>query len=184
MASVTKIVGTGTNQTRSGSVQSWADPTNITADDANRSQTSDLQNLGHSDWLEGTMSGNVFAIAANQQIDGIEVDIEWKINSTGSGDSEIDEVHLVSSLGDSNTKTGDGTGDASETYKTDTFGGATDTWGLSLTPAVVNATSFGVRASWAETDNGNGKRQEVDYISITVHHSDAPQSNKQHMVIE
>lgn len=177
MASVTKIVGVGSNETRTGSYTGWAASrvSRITVDDGSQADSDgDLQNLGYTDWLQGIMSGNEFAIAADQQIDGIEVILD-DVSCNGNPDNQQGEdMYLVSSLGDSNVIDTGSEVTITETKTTHTLGGPTDTWGLSLTPSVVNASSFGVRWAVIETANSNGKKSAVDSVKITVYHSDAP----------
>jgi len=171
MASVTKFVGTGANTARGGSSVSWSSPGNVTANDGSVSDVDeDLKDLGYTDYLTATMSGNVFAIAGDQVIDGVEVEVEIFVNGTSSGRSEVEDLILVSSLGDGDDKGDDYQLTTTPTIRT--YGGAADTWGLALTPAVVNATSFGAKLAVLEALNGNGKRPRVDFIRITVYHSD------------
>ena len=53
--------------------------------------------------------------------------------------------------------------------QTDSFGGASDLWGRSWTPADVNDSGFGVALyATASGDNGNGY---VDYVQVTVYYT-------------
>lgn len=173
MASVTKIVGTGAVLARAGSGQSWVESRidRLTANDGSPADTGDVQNLAYTNYAHGTMSGNVFAIAADQQIDGVEVKIDWSANGTSDGQNDVESVILTSSLGDGDNKSDGYTLTTTQVLRT--YGSPTDTWGLALTPAVVNGTDFGVKAATEDTLDGNAKRAQIDYIEITVYHSDA-----------
>lgn len=48
------------------------------------------------------------------------------------------------------------------------YGGANDTWGLSLTPAIVNSASFGVQIQ-LKTGIGSAKYLYVDYCTLTAY---------------
>ena len=175
MASVAKIVGTGANETRGGGgIDTWTNPGNCTADDAVVTYTGDLTSTGYTDYLKATMNGNVFAIAADQQIDGIVVELGDLDTLDGEGDARIGEVILISSLGDGNDNTDLYVLNTGSLPATRSYGSSSDLWGLALTPAVVNGTDFGVKLSIENTTGANAKKPEVDFIRITVHHSDAP----------
>lgn len=63
-----------------------------------------------------------------------------------------------------------GTGQLSGTSETwIQFGGAGDTWGLTLTPADVNAPGFGAALA-LRTASGQTGRAEVDAIEMRVHY--------------
>lgn len=180
MTTTTKFVGTGANLARAGSTDSISNPGNCTADDGTfTGLTGDLDANSYTDYLHGTMAGNLFAIAADQQIDGIEIEIEMQLN--GSATTRVDSVILTTSLGDGDEKSDSYFLTTSPVART--YGGASDKHGLALTPAVINAGSLGVKISWLETAGANGKRPEVDYIKITIHHSDAPASGGQAIMI-
>lgn len=182
MASVTKLVGAGANSARAGSSQSWSNPGNVTANDGSVAVTNgDLTNLGYTDYLVATMSGNPFAIASDQHIDGVEYEVEWSVNSTDSGRCDVESVIPTSTLGDGNNLTDNYQLTSTPTVRT--YGGATDTGGLALTPAVVNDPSFGAKLAVIEALNDNGKRPQVDFVRITVYHSDAPQTSNKMMVL-
>lgn len=182
MPSVTKIVGAGANSARAGSSVSWASSGNVTADDGSVAEVGgDLQNLGYTDYLVATMGGNPFAIASDQKIDGVEYEVEWSLNGTSGGQSVVEDVIPTSTLGDGTNLTD--SYQLTTTPTTRTYGGASDTAGLALTPAVVNDPTFGVKLSCVETLNGNGKRPQVDFVRITVHYSPAPVSDGSAMMV-
>ncbi|HZG51695.1 MAG TPA: hypothetical protein VEZ40_06135 [Pyrinomonadaceae bacterium] len=50
------------------------------------------------------------------------------------------------------------------------YGGASDLWGMTLTPSEVNDAAFRVKFKVVD-DNGDGVTVYVDYISVTVHYT-------------
>lgn len=116
-----------------------------------------------------------FAIAADQQIDGITVEVEKKCTHNSAGKFAKDNsVRLViggtisgSNLADTSTKWG--TTDAYATY-----GGASNLWGLTPTYADINGSTFGVVFSSAITaDDKTSVVGSVDHIRITITHTTA-----------
>lgn len=170
MPSVTKIVGAGSVVARSGSARTWVDPGYVTADDGSYTALNgDLYWSGdYTDFLEGVMTGNLFSISADQEIDGVEIAFEHRVDSH-NGAQEVDIIRLVSSLGNGDDKS-DATDIATETPTLRTYGGPTDLHGLALTPAVVNASSFGFELSLV-THDGNSHIAMIDYMQITVYYS-------------
>lgn len=127
-----------------------------------------------SHYLKATNFG--FAIAADQQIDGILVEIERNCNVNGAGRFTKDSiVKLViggtvsgSNLADTATKWP--TSDAYASY-----GGASSLWGLTPTYSDINGSTFGVVLSTTSDDDNfkGGTIASVDHIRITITHSTA-----------
>ncbi len=171
MTATTKIVGTGSSAARSGSAVSWSNTGNVTADDSTDATAGDINNGGYTNYLVGTMSGNVFAIPSDHVIQGVEIEFEHSLNSVADGTQVVDSIQLVSSLGNGDDK-GDQADITTATPTVRTYGGSSDRHGLDLTPAVVNGGDFGFRLSIAEgTGSGNGKQARVDFFRITVYHA-------------
>ncbi len=109
-------------------------------------------------WAEFTFTG--FSIPAGDDIDGIVVTPKYRTASTNStialrdGGAQLGSKALPQNTGPSNC---DGT-------STLAIGGATDTWGASLTPAQIND-GIQVRITMGNPNI------DLDNIQLTVHHS-------------
>jgi len=57
---------------------------------------------------------------------------------------------------------------------TPTYGNSTDLWGTTLTPADVNASTFGVRLKVKNNSTTTSNTASVDYISVTVYYEPIP----------
>ena len=109
-----------------------------------------------------------FGIPAGATIDGVEVEVERRCFAGSAIDSTI---RLRSTSG---TLMGENKGDGTAwpgTATIRTYGGPTDKWGATLTPAVVNSSAFGVfvscQATAADTDVG------VDFVRMTIYYTES-----------
>ena len=164
------LCGTGSNVVRSGSGDNWSNPNNITYEDTLHKANSTPSDGEYSDWLTATNFG--FSIPSDQQIDGIEVLIDCKANYNDR--DYIVDLYLY----DGSSQLGNDNGN--DTYlqssQTDlTFGGATDTWGASLTPTIVNDSGFGVQIC-DKNDNTFSGYPYMYYVKMKVYYSPAPVS--------
>lgn len=146
--------GTGENLDRSG-LTAWTNPGNITVDDNSVARANAVSG---SDYLIARNFG--FAIPASAVIDGVVVVVRARENiasgETMQGRLQDDTAALTGSLktlsyNDGNVET---------TY---TWGGATDLWGATLTPAIVNNANFGFR-QWFLTAHD----VLVDFVSMEI----------------
>mgnify|MGYP001281628161 CR=1 FL=1 len=168
MASVTRSCGTGANLSTGGSAV-WSNPSNITASDDSYSTATFNGGLGGGsfDYLKATNFG--FSIDSGATIDGIEVIIERKDAGGSVTDSEIKILNGDGSAGVGTTNKSGGaawpTSDASTT-----FGGSSDKWGETWTPAKINSSDFG---AYIKPTSSVGLRASdvasVDHVQITVH---------------
>jgi hypothetical protein len=164
MASVREFAGAGA--TSGGAGTSWSSASNIISDN-NLHATAAMVGNTSSEGLLATQFG--FAIPSGATIDGFEVHIRRFANS-GSLCDDL-SVRLMK---DGSTAIGNDYADTvnkwptSETEKT--YGGATDLWGSSWTPAEVNASTFGVRLA---VDSDNTVTASVDSVEVTVYYTEA-----------
>lgn len=160
MATSIKAPGLGTNE--AGGDVAWTSPGNITANDAFVAQVS-LGAGETSDYLYATDFG--FSIPSGAAIDGVDVNIY----RYGMGNCED---YLVRLIDDTGTRVGDNkalTGFAWPGLMTgNTYGTPTDDWSVSLTPAMVNDSNFGVAL---QATSAAGATALVGYVEITVHYS-------------
>jgi hypothetical protein len=143
---------------RAGSA-AWNNPTNVFSDNA----TSATQAVaGVADYL--VTSGYGFAIPTNATILGVTVRVE--ASETGSGSATY-----TPQLHSATTPTLVGSAKSPVTVTTgptiSTNGSATDLWGATLTPAIVNDAGFGV-SIWS-VDTGN--TLSIDYVTIAIEYS-------------
>ena len=154
------------------------------------SDTSDAQS-SNNDWSEVDLGDNQvskylkatdfdFAIPGDAIIDGIVVEVEKKAEGTNRiKDYSVKMVQGGTISGDN--KATSSFWAASDFYET--YGSATDTWGLTWTPSDINATNFGVAFSAKkDTTAGSDTDARVDHIRITVHYSDPPQPGVLHVI--
>lgn len=160
--------GTGADDSAVGTI-TWSNPGNITADDfarANALGGSSPPTTSH--YLKATNYGFDASVPSDATIDGVEV--TFRRFRTGGGTADNIVRLVVGGTVSGDDKAGDNTWTASiETA--DTYGGSTDTWGLSLTAAQVRATDFGVVIS--ATHSAAFANAFVDYIPITIYYTEA-----------
>ena len=131
----------GTNVIRSGAEASWSNPGNVVADDTNYA-TVTLDNNQDSNYLYASNFG--FSIPTGSTITGITVNI----NRMGSALHHIRDYRLYMTKDGVNT-TGNNLGLTTTDWpttglQTATYGGTSNLWGTTWTPAQINSSSFGV----------------------------------------
>lgn len=148
-----------------GTNNSWSNPTNVTnSDDAYA--VASVDDGESSDYLTVTNFG--FAISSGVVIDGIEVTVEKKGQSSKIKDASVMLIVGGVITGDDKATTPSWSG--SDFH--DTYGSSSDMWGLSLTDADINSSNFGIAFALAKSSNGGGAKQgSVDNIQITIHYS-------------
>jgi hypothetical protein len=160
--------GAGANVSDIGT-RPWSAPENIMFPGGEPYATAVLKkgNL-ISNYLQGTQYG--FSIPSDATIFGIAVVINRQ--SSANNPSILDNfVRLVKGgvvVGDNHAITTIWP----NLMGTATYGGATDLWGTTWTPADINSPDFGVVLSARRQNNGNSDRTAmVDYMQITIYYS-------------
>jgi len=160
-------VGSCSNVDRDGK-GSWDNPTNAETQDGNFAYE-DIAKDTYTDWLRCVNFG--FAIDEVEQIDGIEVEIDWYAEST---DVDEDSIRLVLDgvvKGDEKS-TGANVGTINDDNYNSSFGGVADDWNASLTAANINDATFGVQISVKNDQRGQSRQCRIDHVQITIaHHS-------------
>ena len=153
----------------SGGVNStpWVNPGNVLALDGVLA-TSVLAAGAVTDWEYA--SGYGLAVPANATIVGVVAVVQAK----GSTAVDISDASVL--LGATAFGGSGGINHANGNLLTagiapQTYGNASDTWGLMLTPAIVNDASFGVYYSSKNNNVSNSRTASVDYISVTVYYT-------------
>lgn len=132
------IAGAGANVNTGDAA--WANPSRITADDGSVSTAN--QGDGQTDTLKASNFG--FTIPEGSTILGIETRAQLRRENALSTSASFSHVNIGKS--DSVLGTSKNPGDSISTSLTNyDDGGATDLWGLSLTAAEINASTFQVR---------------------------------------
>lgn len=155
----------GTASNVSLGAQAWTDPDNVmTSNDAWAACPLDGS---QSDELRVTNFG--FSIPAGATILGIELRVERSMTPLGGEirDLSVRLRKAAGAVGDNKASAGlwpDGT-DAIATY-----GGPTDLWGTTWSPADINDSGFGA-AIRAEEAGVNPMTAQVDHITLTVYHA-------------
>src|SRR5688572_13010846 len=153
MASTGNVfAGTGENVDRAG-LTAWTNPGNVVSDNA---ADATCNGTGSDYLVARNFSLN---IPADAVVAGITVRVEASEHSTSTEALNAQIQNDAGALvGSSKPATINGTGKAVYTY-----GGAADTWGATLTPAIVNDPDFGVRL-WFTTAHD----VRVDYVTLAV----------------
>jgi hypothetical protein len=155
--------GTGADDSAVGTL-AWSNPTRITSLDASRASAAFAGSGLTTHYLKGTNFG--FSIPTGATITGIKLEIA-KHNSAdypGVVDSTVKLVKGGSVVGSNRAAAGAWTTTRDTIY---TYGGETDKWGTTWTPAEINSSDFGAVLSAYKADSwGNAN---VDYFRITVY---------------
>ena len=141
----------------------WATPGNAALSD-NAYATAVLALGDASQTLKCTGFG--FSIPPRANIIGVKLEVE-RSQTGGGADIRDNQISLFvggSPEGDNKADTAT-TWPGADAYKT--YGGATDTWGLgTLTPAIVNASDFGIGVRAEALAAGTAR---VDHVRVTVY---------------
>ena len=154
--------------------RAWSNPDNAkVSDDVYTLCSGNNANNTISHYLKATNFG--FSIPTGATVDGITVEIEKKSLFYTSGqdynrdyDIELVKGGVISSNNKADTATD---WPATDTYTS--YGSSSDLWGLSLTPADINASDFGVviAMKWFRVDAV--AKPNVDHICITVYYTES-----------
>lgn len=131
------IAGAGANINTGN--QSWANPSRITADDGSRSIVSTEGST--SDTLKASNFG--FSIPENATIVGIETRVQLRREAGNGGTFRYVNVGKSDAVLGTSKNPNEAIGTSDQNFDD---GGAADLWGLSWTPAEINASTFQVRA--------------------------------------
>jgi len=152
--------GTGANVTGVGTV-AWSNPGNVISND--NTYATVAVNNSTSNYLQATNYG--FSIPTEATITGITVTI-GRYGTTGGGQDIRDNVvKLIKAGSVVGTNLAVTTTDWTGTETAVVYGGTTNLWGITLTPADINASDFGVALAVNST---NSRTASIDYMQISV----------------
>ena len=157
-------------------LNAWSNPSNALASD-NSYATATVTSIVSSESLRATNFG--FSIPSDAIILGILAEAE---GSRSGGDTNLTNEALLTYQGANigSSQGGSALFTTSDAYVS--YGGSTNIWGYaSLTPAIINASTFGVdiRAS----NSGTSSTARVDHIRITVYYLDDSASGENGEVV-
>lgn len=165
------VSGGGPKTAGTASGTGWTTTGNTVASDNSYASVSQNSN-GNSNYLY--LSNFGFAIPAGSTIVGVEATTERSYTTTGSrtvSNSRISLQSNTSSIGSNQTISYPLNTDA-----TVTTGGPTNMWGattLTLTPAIVNNSNFGLRYR-ITAGNGTGTTTaRIDYVTLKIYYTPA-----------
>ena len=125
--------------------------------------------LSTSEYLYGVDPDFAAAIPSSATIDGILVEVRGTVVSGASSVSFVD-VRLTKTGAD-NAGENKATGSLTGTTSTRAFGGASDLWDTTWTPAEINASTFGLRVRVRNIDTGNTATVAVVWLKITIYYT-------------
>jgi hypothetical protein len=158
--------GTGANA-NDGGTTAWATPTSVQGDTTGTAATfNTATTAGTSQRLRASNFG--FSIPTNATIDGITVEVEQVAANASRHRWRTDGANLLIGGTEAGSSLGD-TSAISNSKGFKTFGSATELWGLTPTPAQVNATGFGF--SMKIERYGTATTTSISRIRITVDYS-------------
>lgn len=115
-----------------------------------------------SDWLEASNFG--FSIPLTATVTGVQVDV-YKRAIGAISDLDIRLIQGGVPAGINHSIAGNWPDTTTDT----TYGGPSDLWGLTITPAHVNSPAFGVAIAAQVTASQPANFAEIDYIQILVY---------------
>lgn len=154
----------GSGATSGGTGDAWTNPGRIIAND-NSYTSATIADNSSSENLLATNFG--FSIPTTATITGIEV----TIGRYSSSPNKIYDNNVQLLVGGSATGTNKALSSTTYWPTTETaatYGSTTDLWGATLTPAIINASNFGVLFDANNNNNGTARTAYVDYIQISV----------------
>lgn len=158
-----------TNTVGGGTASAWTTPTNIEANDGAFAVAGLSVATPISQDLRGGTFG--FAIVSTDVINGVLLEVSAKATL---GTASFVTVKLESSGAAIGVNRASGT--LTTTLTVFSFGGSSDTWGASLTPAIVNDPSFFANVSFSETASS---AVDVDFFRVTIFSTSAPLGKSQ-----
>jgi hypothetical protein len=156
------------NDTAVGTL-AWSNPGNVASSNDTYAKAGPTSGQYNSNYLKCTNFG--FAIDSGATINGVSVAIERRTKASESMDTYVQDVTVKLVKGGTVSGNNKGTYESwPYTEAVKTFGGASDLWGLTLTPSDVNASNFGVVFQMTLWDYGgyDGNEAWVDYVTITI----------------
>jgi parallel beta-helix repeat protein len=164
--------GTGTDNAAVGTVL-WGNPGNITTTGSPYASMG-VAASAVTHYLQVTNYGfNSSNLPSDATINGITVTIRRQQSSSGTGirDSAVYLLKAGAVVGSNLAATGS---NWPTSMGTTTYGGTTNLWGTTWTPAEIHDSNFGVVLSARNAASSGSRTASVDYMQITVTYTPAP----------
>lgn len=163
---VSKLPTVAKESAYAGAGFKWVNPNNIFS--KNNVYTEAFGFEAASEYLDS--SGYAFAVPATATVKGIEAFIERKVQVAGQSRDDVVRLRKAGVLVGSNLKSATlwPTSDAVATY-----GGPTNLWGTTWTPAEINAATFGLTLA-VDYVGGEAGNAYVDAMELKVYYEVAP----------
>ena len=162
------IAGTATSSQRVAGDVAWSNLGNITADDGSF-VTASVASSGNTQSLYVSNFG--FNIPGDARIDGIEIRVDGGTDAGGPGQVFEDQnVQIVVNGDETGIDRRNEAVDWDSTHHEETYGSATERFGIALRPETVNRSDFGVMLRW-ERNGVDSRTAQIDYVSINVHYT-------------
>lgn len=164
-----KYLGEGYKSPGIASSTGWGSPNNIKVVDGSAATAS----------VDGSDTGPIealnfgFAIPTNAEILGIQV--EWRKRRDVGGGCTMSDSGVYLLKASSTVGSDKSTGCWGTSYGYSTYGGPTDLWGTTWTPAQINSSSFGASLSAHDT-GGNLYSLYIDHVRILVYYKSENQT--------
>lgn len=164
-ASAIAVAGAGSEYQGGTGVTQWTNPGNIVSDNGAYAVASFGTTGNPSYYLAGSSFGH--SIPGNAVITGVAAGIEIRRSGGSVGSSAIGKARLSNAGTLVGVEKSPGTGFSWDSDNLVWLGGPFDTWGASLTPAQINASTFQA-AIQATRISSSSRDHEVDYILLKV----------------
>lgn len=158
--------GTAVDDATVGTV-AWSNPTNAKVLDSVYAKTSKSMGTGTADSHFLLVSNFGFAVPLGVTIVGIVVNVVYTTNNTGFNKDATVKLVKGGVIGGTDKST-----DAIIAPGTLVYGGTTDLWGQTWTPADINDSTFGFAFSTTINPVTFNMEDDVDIITITVYHTE------------
>lgn len=150
---------TGNTNTIGGGTIVWTTPTNIELNDGSTANC--LPGVAITDDLRGGVFG--FTISSTDTVNGIQLEVNAQTATT----TNVEAFNTVVLEGGGGASANRAAGTLVPAFTTFSFGGPTDLWGTTWTPAQINAGTFVGNVTFRTTGGGPGT-VGVDFMRITV----------------
>lgn len=157
--------------TTAGTGVNWNNTSNGYMSDDSRARTDNMQTNDISEYLIYTGFNFTVPIISSTVV-GIKVEIERRINS-GDGNMRDETIILTK---DGTSSTGSNYANTSTNWPSSddiaSYGGNSNKWGTTWTPAEINASTFGVMIKVKKRNPAGDLRAQIDHVKITVYYND------------
>lgn len=152
----------------------WSNEDNITARDGTDAVYTNLGAASSTSDIHGSNYG--FSLPDGATVLGVEARVRCYKDDDAGSEREVwlDTIQLEDNTGDLGNDLGTSDPELTGSYQELTFGGSSDLWGASLTKAIVEKTSFGVKVNFQSFSGSGTPDVHVDSVELKVHYEYTP----------